>query len=209
MENGHCTQACIFIRRGGTTVVVPDEQDNNTTSYGEPHTLVKHIEYPYHNQEPLSKEHIANEILHYIEALSKSESYAEEDLRTKDAFKPNIRSQEHPSFEVDQISDWTTINLEDYIPSRTLSTVPALHTRPTHTKIPFTLPISNLWDVLRLRQICGDVEYMLDIISTLLDKQDYELDNGETLVVKKAFRLDWNDDDNLSAKTVSTRNSDD
>lgn len=126
----------------------------------------------------------------------------------KDAFKPNVSSQEHPSFEVDQISDWTTFNLEDYIPPSTLPAVPVSHTRPTHTKIPFTLPISNLWDVLRLRQICGDVEYMLDIISTLLDKQDYELDNSETLIVKKAFRIDWDDDDNLSAKTFSSHNSD-
>lgn len=200
LDNGHCTQACVFTRRSS------DVRD--TTHYGEPHILVKHIEYPYHNEVPLSTEHITNETLHYVEALCKSESYAEENLRTKETFKPNISSEEHKSsLDVDQINDWTNFNLEDYIPSTDKGTLPEPHTRATHTKIPFTLPISNLWDVLRLRQICGNnVEYMLDILLKL-DKEEYEVVNSETLVVKKAFALEWDDDDNLSAKTFSSHNS--
>lgn len=199
LENGHCTQACIF-----TCQSTKVEQD---LSHGNPHTLVKHIEFPYYNQPKASEERINEKLLHYIEVLCVSETLAKEDSKSTIKHNYNIPNEEESSIDIDHVTDWSKFNLTEHIPdidTQPISTTP--EKKLQHTMIPLHLPVSSLWSILNLRQMCGTKETLINSLSCL-DEKDYELMNdNETLVVKKSFKLDL-DDDNHSAKTFSSGNS--
>ncbi|KAI8366521.1 hypothetical protein BD560DRAFT_400571 [Blakeslea trispora] len=58
--HGHCTQACVFIRSD------PNKENKLSET---PHQLVKHIDFPYDQGQPLSQEEVLAEIQDYLQAL--------------------------------------------------------------------------------------------------------------------------------------------
>ncbi|KAI9250085.1 hypothetical protein EDC94DRAFT_318715 [Helicostylum pulchrum] len=179
LKNGHCTQACIFVR---SNVI----QTPTAKSYGTPHQLLKHNEFPYFNEPALPKEKIMQELLHYVQSLCISETY----LQTNN--NQDIKKEEKELLDINLTAmDWDTFNLEDVIPDATTTTTdePYIYKKTCkYTTIPLNLPISSLWSILRLRQICLTIENMLHLLS-LLDNDKYELVNQTTLQVKTSFEF--------------------
>ncbi|KAI8077175.1 hypothetical protein BDF21DRAFT_400341 [Thamnidium elegans] len=181
LKNGHCTQACIFIR---------SKQTNNKStppkSYGTPHQLLKHIEFPYFNESALPKEKIIQELLHYIQSLCISETY----LQTNNN-RDIKKEEEEESLDINLTTiDWDTFNIQDVIPDTTADQTPYIYKSTCkYTTIPLNLSISSLWSILRLRQICLTIENMVHLLS-LLDNDKYELVNQTTLKVKTSFEFD-------------------
>lgn len=202
LENGHCTSACIFIRRAPKPAKVDKK-------YGNPHKLLNHIEFPYYNEPPPSKEKIMKELLYYIETLCASETYAEADSNKLVPRIENEEEEDEVQITIDHKIDWNTFNLEETIPNVNNNKSPIQLesiTPPTHTLAPLNLPIASLWNVLRLRQICQTRENMIELLASL-DQDDYELGTTkDTLMVKKSFPLDVSGDDH-SAATFSSRES--
>jgi hypothetical protein len=211
LENGHCTQACIFIRRNDSSSSNTAVAVEEIKSYGNPQKLLKHIEFPYYNEPPLPKEKIIEELLHYIEVLCVSETYANIDAALDDSQKEQEEEEEGEE-EVDlniDITDWSTFNLEKAIPNVNNKVPIQLNDSPKapkHTVTPLHLPISSLWNVLRIRQICKAMDKMMEFL-LMLDKEDFQVNRQDAiLIVKKAFPLDLNDDTH-SVSTFSSRES--
>lgn len=206
LENGYCTQACIFTRSTNTIIKKKDE----TTNYGNPHQLIKHIEFPYYNEPKATPQKIQQELLHYIEVLCISETLAREDIKFQNnSLKPNTtitqESDSSSSINIDHITDWSTFDLNQHIPKEKSTTIEEKE-KITHTSIPLHLPVSSLWAILHLRQLCKTKETLFNSIA-LLDREEYELIiENETLVVKISFPLDL-DQDNHSASTFSSHHS--
>lgn len=172
--------------------------------------MLKHIEFPYFNEPPPPKEKILDELLYFIEVLCVSEMYANE--LTID--KKNRYHEQEEQVNIDlSIDDWNTFNIEDVIPETTTHQQNNVYncknttnsTTATTTTIPLHLPISSLWNILRLRQICVTMETMIQYLS-LLDNDKYQLLNDlGTLQVKTSFKLDLTD--THSATSFSSRES--
>lgn len=188
LEYGYCTQACIFIRR--------ETKATQPTSLGTPHELLKHIEFPYFNEPPPPKDKMIQEILHFIEALCISET------NVKKPFKPIDSYQEDDKLVIDLETDWSKFNIDEVIiPQQDLSILDKNETR--YTNVPIHLPISSLWHILRIRQLCETKENMIEILS-LLDHEQYEL-VSDSIIVKSRFIVD--NTDSHSATSFSSRGS--
>ena len=185
LEHGHCTQACIFTRQ-------PEHRVREQGVHGQPHALLKHVEFPYYNEPPPPTEKIMEELKNYIEVLCISEMYANQ------VHIPKHSPEE--SVDIDLVvQDWNNVDLSQFqIPNTTYEPMPL--TTPRHE--PICLPVSSLWDIKQLRRICVTKEKMMDLLG-LLDTKDYEL-YQDKLVVQKVFDI-GNEDDDLSACTFSSR----
>ncbi|KAI8646399.1 hypothetical protein BD408DRAFT_359697 [Parasitella parasitica] len=202
LENGHCTQACVFTRSADFTL------PNNDTVHGTPHQLLKHIEFPYCNEEAPSSDQIIKELDYFIESLCKAEYYMNEEP-TKGFQSKDVDQQQPIDLDITAI-DWETFDLSKYglqqeeQPSPNIYT-PIKSTSSSSTDItPIHISISSLWCIPRLQQICESKEKMIEILQASdVEGGHYQvMDNDSTLAVSKSF--DWAGD-NESVKSFSSK----
>lgn len=199
-ENGHCTQACIFTRQALSK--------RSDKEYGYAHQLVKHIEFPYYQEAPLSEEDIMDELEHYIETFCQADNY----YRQQEEEKPRSsyyseQEQDQLAIDADVTVDWNTINISNYSILTTTDNVdhPDCST-VKHTSSPIFISSSSLWNILRIRQICKAEDCLKAILVKLCGnypKDFYWEEDDCTLTVYKTYPLGINDDEN-SISTVST-----
>lgn len=186
LDNGHCTQACIFIKSDTTTPV-------KHQSHGTPHAHLQHIEFPYQKDNgPLTDKQIMDEILYYIEALCRSEYFAHDANN-----KPNIVEEtEFNSIDFEKM-DWKNFNISEYVFAEDeITTLP----QPKCTPSPLCIPVSSLWEIARVQTLCQEQSTLTHFLS-LLDEKDYKRD-GAQLIVYKVFNLE------TDADSVSSFDSD-
>jgi hypothetical protein len=171
--HGHCTQACIFVR---------NKEKRPSVIAGQPHTLLKHIEFPYYDDPPLQEEEMRQEIETYIEKLCIAEDYyRKQSVCVK---PPTIDEESEDEQEAKEGLCWTLDWGTD--DSSTLDLMPATP-QVQYTMSPIQLPISCLWDVLRLRQICRTKQRLVDLLDSF-DLNQYEV-VGDDLVITRAFLI--------------------
>lgn len=198
LENGHCTQACVFTRLKDFVFPVSDQ------THGTPHHLLKHIEFPYYNEETPSRDKIMEELDYYIEVLCRADNYMNRKPHTKGYQMQDTEQQQHTNLDI-TITDWESFDIAKYnVQQQTEQPTADIYTTSSLTHTPVHINISYLWDILRLQHICGSQENMIDILK-LAGKDDYQItDNDTTLVVIKSF--DWEDEeDGESVKSFSSR----
>ncbi|KAG1463015.1 hypothetical protein G6F56_005386 [Rhizopus delemar] len=171
LKNGHCTQACIFIRR--------DDCITNTASAGESHELIKHFEFPYYD-EPLKPENeILQEIYTFIEVLCRADYYA----HTK---KEEKSKEAEDTFDLDDFVDWNTFNIKEKENLFITQEVKPQDNGKQLTVAPLDIPILQLWDISRVRQLCKTVERLNNLLTQNQDPLIYTM-SEDKLIVKKAF----------------------
>ncbi|KAG0174450.1 Small RNA 2'-O-methyltransferase [Apophysomyces sp. BC1034] len=178
-STGYCTQACIFTRS--------EDHPGPIVPEAEPHQLLQHIEFPYYSEPTLPDYRIFEEIEGFMQNLCVAE----------ECYAPQ-KSEPHLS---GPWKEWYELN---WIPSDSheLPTPPIVEKKNQWTRTPLQVPVAALWDILRIRQICGTVSCMTKLLSTHPD--DYEL-QGEFIIVKKSFEILEDDDQDL-IKSVSSDN---
>lgn len=165
---------------------------------------MKHIEFPYYKESPLSEEQIVSEIEYYIETFCQAESYYEQEEQP--SFSYYSHQQEDELIDIDQITDWNTFNISHYnIPSNTET----IHhhdcsTAVKYTSAPISINLSSLWCILRIRQICKTEDYLKDILVKLCPEDFHWKEDDSTLTVYKSYKLKTNNDDNDNISSVST-----
>ena len=157
---GHCTQACIFTRRQYSCS--PDHQENGKTLLSsqedkqqqQSHQLVKHIEFPYYSEPPLTDDQALVEIEKYIISLCQAEQQDDADdnqyiNRKVDSDKnsDNLKEQSSPILtsssrdesyqDVNWDADWSSITSVNSENSPTFALT---------TEIPQSLTVSSSWD---------------------------------------------------------------
>ncbi|KAF7723524.1 Small RNA 2'-O-methyltransferase [Apophysomyces ossiformis] len=173
---GYCTQACIFTRLS--------DQQNPILIEDEPHQLLQHIEFPYYCEPALPDHVIFEEIESFIQLLCIAEE------RYPPPKPEPCKAKAWPEWcEL----DWTLPDQHMLPPLR------AIERQRRRTKAPLRIAVSSLWDILRIRQICGTASRMTNVL--LMHPEDYEL-QGEHIVVNKSF--DITEDDEESIKSVSS-----
>lgn len=198
LENGHCTQACVFTR--STDFVMP----TTDSIHGTPHQLLKHIDFPYYNEKTLPKDQIIAELDYFIEALCKAESYINEKPSIGFQYTDTEQQQHQQQSELDiTIIDWDSFNISNYDIQQHEQPTSNIYTTATPST-PIHISISSLWNILRLQQICESKENMIEILKSNDNERDfYQIsDNDTTLVVSKSFN--W-EDDSESVKSFSSR----
>lgn len=155
--SGHCTQACLFIRRS-------DHPPPRTPLRGMAHRLLKRIEFPYYNKPPLPESEILKEIETYLAAICRTD--------IDDTTSIQQRTMEW-------CTDWSNIDEE-------LLASPVIKSSKLYTRVPQRFPVSILWDILRIRQICQTKERMIHLLTA--HPKYYQLDDDD-LVVYKAFEV--------------------
>ena len=183
---GHCTQACIFVRRDPIDAI---ESINHNT----PHRHVKHIDFPYYNEPPLSNHEALEVIEGYIATLCQV-----------DVDDPP--RQQHQPVVLEWCLDWSDISQpssstsSDDIP---IKDHPQQQPTPPcdqqYTRIPQRFPIGILWDILHIRQICQTMSRLKELLTEC--SSAYQIDK-EDLIVCKSFPL-LRDDNVYSISTVS------
>ncbi|KAI9487545.1 MAG: hypothetical protein EXX96DRAFT_553715 [Benjaminiella poitrasii] len=173
LENGYCTQACIFIREAKSKIVLNIVKE---ISLGQPHKLLKHIEFPYYDEPPLTKDQIIEELKNYIQILCEAENYDNNDM-----------------FPIDfnLITDWNTFDLSKHIPTENDTTAYYINDCSAtydYTAAPIIFPLSSLWNIHRIQLTCKTREYFIELLSSL-DAKDYEIKN-DNLCVYKSFKLE-------------------
>jgi hypothetical protein len=173
---GHCTQACIFVR---------NKEKRPSVIAGQPHTLLKHIEFPYYDDPPLQEEEMLQEIETYIEKLCIAEDYyRKQSVCVKPPTPPTTDEESEDEQEAKEglcwTLDWST---DDSSPLDLMPATPQVQ----YTMSPIQLPISCLWDVLRLRQICRTKQRLVDLLDSF-DSSQYEV-VGDDLVITRAFLI--------------------
>lgn len=169
------------------------------THHGNPHQLLKHIEFPYYNEKALSRHQIINELEHFIEALCRAEAYITE--------KPNntvVQFKETgPELDIAMI-DWESFNISNYDIQQTEQPIFSIDITQSSTT-PIHISISSLWNILRLQQICESRKNMIDILKCIEKEREFYqvIDNDSILAVSKSF--DWDNDDNVSIKTCCSQ----
>ncbi|KAK4516642.1 uncharacterized protein ATC70_011619 [Mucor velutinosus] len=198
LENGHCTQACVFTR-ATDFVLLPSDQ-----THGTPHHLIKHIEFPYYNGETPPRDKIIEELEHYIEALCKADSYINQEPSKGFQMQDSDRQQQQQHTDLDiTIVDWESFDLSKYDTQQSEQPTPDIYTTTSPTHTPIHISISSLWSILRLQHICGSQENMVDILKSA-DRDYFQIMDGDTtIVVSKSF--DWEEEDGESVKSFSSR----
>lgn len=175
LENGHCTQACIFIRRGNDSI--------NTGSAGERHELLKHIEFPYYDEPPKSEEEILQEIHSFIEVLCKADYYA----HTERNHRQPKKSED--TFDLDATVDWNTFDIKE---KEYLFITKDVHEDNKQQQIftitPLEIPILHIWDISRIRQLCKTIERLKELLAINQDTVIYTIDK-DRLIVNKAYEV--------------------
>ncbi|GAN02230.1 small RNA 2'-O-methyltransferase [Mucor ambiguus] len=197
LENGHCTQACVFTRSKDSVSPLSDQ------THGTPHRLLKHIEFPYYNEETPPRDKIMEELDYYIEALCKADNYMnQEPAKGYPMQEAKLQQQQHTDLDITVI-DWESFDMSKYDTLQAEQPTPNVYTTTSsspHT--PIHISISSLWSILRLQHICGAQENMVDILKSA-DKNYYQITDGDTtLVVSKSF--DWEQEDGESVKSFSS-----
>jgi hypothetical protein len=196
-ENGHCTQACVFTRQ-----FLPKHAEEE---HGQPHQLIKHIEFPYYKEPPLTKEQTVDELEVYIETFCQAENYYEQ---KPPSFSYYSRQEEELAVDIDLITDWDAFNISNYnIPSNS-DTIYGVDPSPVkYTSTPISISLSSLWNILRIRQICKNEDYLKAILMELCSSypEDFHWKQDDsTLIVYKSYKLKVNNDDSNSISSVST-----
>ncbi|KAG1048638.1 hypothetical protein G6F43_008987 [Rhizopus delemar] len=175
LENGHCTQACIFIRRGNDSI--------NTKSAGERHELLKHIEFPYYDEPPKSEGEILHEIHSFIEVLCKADYYA----HTERNHRQPKKSED--TFDLDATVDWNTFDIKE---KEYLFMTKDVHEdnkqQQSFTITPLEIPILHIWDISRIRQLCKTIERLKELLAINQDTVIYTIDK-DRLIVNKAYEV--------------------
>lgn len=166
---GHCTQCCIFARIHSFEEISSGCHQLNT-----PHRLLWRVEYPYLKEENLSKESIFQELEYFIELLCQAER--ENNLNT-----PNGRDDA-----AIWCTDWPAEDqeLEKELPL-------SQYVTKNYTKVPQHFPLSILWDIPRVKQICRSIEQMIEILS-VMGAASYKIQDKE-ITVHKAFEVHYED----------------
>lgn len=185
LENGHCTQACIFIK--------PENKKSSERKYkshGTPHECLSHIEFPYYQEGPLTKEKIIDEILYYVKALCISEYYSKDHRPTKVIDEPSL------NVDFESKIDWNNFNLSEYVPLE--ATYQTLEKKAAYTPSPFFISVATLWEIGRIQEICKNESDLIHYLS-LLDSDDFKLLNDEELVVYKIYKVESDDNESVSS----------
>lgn len=186
----------MFTRLGDAGSPPPDQ------AHGTPHQLLKHIEFPYYNEETPSRDKIVEELDHYIEVLCKAENYMNQEPTKGCQMQDAAEQQQHSDLDI-TIIDWDSFDISTYDTQQTEQPAPDIYTTASPTHAPIYISISSLWNILRLQHICGSQENMVDILKAA-DRDYYQiLDGDRALVVSKAF--DWEEEDGESVKSFSSR----
>lgn len=166
---GHCTQCCIFAR-----IHSFEENSSSCHQLNTPHRLLWRVEYPYLKEENLSKESIFQELEYFIELLCQAER--ENNLNT-----PNGRDDA-----AIWCTDWPAEDqeLEKELPL-------SQYVTKNYTKVPQHFPLSILWDIPRVKQICRSIEQMIEILS-VMGAASYKIQDKE-ITVHKAFEVHYED----------------
>lgn len=181
---GHCTQACVFVRRGDSTTAM-DSINNNA-----PHQHLKRIDFPYYNEPPLSNQEALEVIEGYIATLCQ--------VDVKDP-----SSQHPPASVLEWCLDWS--DLSQPSSSKDIPIKDYLQQQPTppsdqlFTRIPQRFSLEILWDILHIRQICKTMDRLKELLTEC--SSAYEIDKGD-LIVSKSFPV-FQDDNVYSISTVS------
>ncbi|KAI8883907.1 S-adenosyl-L-methionine-dependent methyltransferase [Backusella circina FSU 941] len=180
--HGHCTQACIFIRTAANA-------KKTTIRAGQPHTLLKHIEFPFYDDPPLEEQDMVKEVETYIEKLCIAEDYYRQQSvnsaklptppPTDEEEEDEMKKEKKESLE--WCLDWDNADHDD---SDTMLSNPPVH----YTTTPIQFPVTCLWDILRLRQICRTKQRLLHILQHSYDPKHYEV-VGDDLVIKRSFAI--------------------
>ncbi|KAI8391592.1 uncharacterized protein BYT42DRAFT_610802 [Radiomyces spectabilis] len=171
LDKGHSTQACVFVRQDDHEPVVIIEKQS--------HTLLKHIDFPYYDEPPLSDHDMVQIIEKYIEMLCQAECC-------------NGDTESHASLEdtspsaLEWCVDWSNEAMPETVP---VTVEPPK--RPVRwTRVPLHLPISSLWSILQVRQVCKQRHHLSRV---LLATGRYEQD-GDHLIVHQSFPMVEQDD---------------
>ncbi|KAL7334256.1 hypothetical protein PS15p_203047 [Mucor circinelloides] len=193
LENGHCTQACVFTRSADFKLPQSDK------THGNPHQLLRHIEFPYYNEETPSRDKIIEELDYYIEALCKADSYINQELTKR--FETQDSEQQLTDLDI-AIIDWESFDMSKYDAQRTEPPTAEIYTSASPAQTPIHISISSLWHILRLQHICGSKENMIAILKSA-ERDCYQImEDDSTLVVSKSFNWDTDSD---SVKSFSSR----
>ncbi|KAL9546958.1 hypothetical protein MBANPS3_006415 [Mucor bainieri] len=200
LEHGHCTQACVFVRSKDAVLPASDQ-----TAHGTPHQLLKHIEFPYYNEETPPQDKVMEELDHYIEVLCKADNYMNREPTTTKEY-PMRDTERHTDLLDIAIVDWESFDMSKYdIQPQPEQPTPDIYTPTSSTpNAPIHISMASLWNILRLQQICGSQENMVAMLKAA-GKDDYQITDGDTtLVVTRSF--DWEEeDDGESVKSFSSR----
>ncbi|KAJ8662484.1 hypothetical protein O0I10_001444 [Lichtheimia ornata] len=190
---GHCTQACVFVRRDSS--VAMDPINNNV-----PHRHVKRIDFPYYNEPPLSNHEALEVIEGYIATLCQV-----------DVDIPSLPQQQHPPAVLEWCLDWSDISQpssssnDDDIPTSNKDNPPQQQPTPPYdqqyTRTPQRFPIEILWDILHIRQICKSMARLKELLTEC--SSAYQIDK-EDLIVCKSFPVIR--DDNVYSTTSEDDN---
>lgn len=184
LDNGHCTQACIFKRR---SMYIKEAQQ----VHGTPHTHLSHIVFPYQQEEPLTQGKIRNELLYYIEALCRSEYYYAQDKK-----KPRFADNNDIQVDFEATIDWNNFNLSEYIPLEDQQQAIKVAS-PRFTQSPVHISLATFWEIPRVQEICADQTDLIHFLS-LLDSKDFKLTETD-LIVYKMYEIESDDTNSVSS----------
>ncbi|KAI9028339.1 hypothetical protein CLU79DRAFT_738864 [Phycomyces nitens] len=163
---GHCTQACIFTRISQTPPVVLSTEHH--------HRLAAHIEFPFYNKPDLSKESQKEIIEHYISKMCLSE---EEHEQRQEKYARREAADK------DEVLEWCVDWSDQVI---VVPEVPKASPTRQWTRIPLTISLSRLWDILEIRQAFKKYEAMVQLLQD--NPTEYTV-NNENLTVQKSFEI--------------------
>ncbi|KAI8979170.1 hypothetical protein BDF20DRAFT_483843 [Mycotypha africana] len=187
LQNGHCTQACVFINLNH------DKSNSIVVEHGQPHRLLKHFDFPYYNEPQLSRDKVKEEVEHYIEVLCRAELQLRKEREKLRKSGPSLTAGKN---ELDMISfdepiNWVTFNIANYIPNAFDTTAPTQSKKSEdaleHTSRPIIIPISDLWDILRIKQICQTKACLTQLLTEELHSTTGFKVEKDNLVIYKAF----------------------
>lgn len=168
-------------------------------THGNPHQLLRHIEFPYYNEETPSRDKIIEELDYYIEALCKADSYINQESTKR--FETQDSEQQYTDLDI-TIIDWESFDMSKYDVQQTEPPTAEIYTSGSPAQTPIHISISSLWHILRLQHICGSKENMIAILKSA-ERDCYQImEDDSTLIVSKSFNWDTDSD---SVKSFSSR----
>ncbi|KAI9250283.1 hypothetical protein BY458DRAFT_524926 [Sporodiniella umbellata] len=171
---GHCTQACIFIRK--------NKHSAHFKKAGEAHSLFCHFEFPFYNEPLKPPAKILQEIHTFIETLCLSDFYAQKKNEKK------IKIIRDDSFDLDDFVDWNTFDIKEKESQFIPQSVQTQNHGSQRTKTPVEIPILQLWDIIRIQRLCETLERLIILLSENQDPLIYTVQK-DILIVHKAFEI--------------------